>query len=208
MNTQSFSLFFLGDSTETLMFVKENLLFFAIIFAAIIGKLKEASKQNIFYVWLMYLVGTFFHETSHFLVSLISNGKPSWFSIIPKKVINKENGKKYYALGYVTNNNITWYNSFVISMAPLLLVLLSFLVYKNFFIFVPQNIFTILIYVFLIVALVFSSIPSSVDFANVFKSGNVITKVSAGTLLLYFIYHFTSYNYIENLFILTIGKFQ
>ena len=40
--------------------IENNLLYFTIIFAAIIGKIKESSKQNILSVWLIYLIGTFF----------------------------------------------------------------------------------------------------------------------------------------------------
>ena len=70
---------------ENILFnlIQDDLLFFTIILSAIIGKLKESSKNNIFTVWIMYLIGTFFHELAHLILTILTFGKPSWFSIFP-----------------------------------------------------------------------------------------------------------------------------
>lgn len=116
----------------------------------------------------MYLIGTFFHELAHFIVSFFTFGSPSWFSIFPSKTKDATTGTTSYTLGYVNNRRVRWYNVLFISMAPLLLLPLSYFVYKNFFLFFSHNIIGYILYVFIIITLIYSSIPSSVDFKNIF----------------------------------------
>lgn len=150
--------------------IDNNLLYFTIIIVAIIVKIKENSKRNMFSAWLSSLIGTIAHEMMHFIAALLTNGKPTKFSIFPSKQINKDTGRITYTLGYVYSKNFRWYNVFIISMAPLLLLPLSFYVYENFFIYFERNLYTYIIYIFTIISLLFSSIPSGKDFSNVFKS--------------------------------------
>ncbi len=167
-------------------FVSNNILFFAIAIAAITGKIKESSKQNRFTVWVIYFMGTFFHELAHFLVSLVTFGKPYWFSVIPHSEINKESGEKMITLGHVKSSNVRWWNVFFISMAPFLLLPLSYYVYLHFFDYIEMNLWTLILYVFTIVSLLFSSIPSGVDFKNVFNRdlpANIIIPVIFGAIL-------------------------
>ena len=60
------------------------------------------------------LFGTFVHELCHFIVALILNGKPIWFSIIPRREGNM------LVKGHVVCANITYYNALPIGLAPLL----------------------------------------------------------------------------------------
>lgn len=151
-------------------FIKEHLVFFLIVFSAIVGKIKESSKQNIYTAWIVYFFGTFFHEISHFVFSLISYGKPTWISLLPTVNKDEKNNTIGYTLGYVSSKNLRWYNAFFISMAPLCLLPLSFYLYQNFFFYFEENIYTYLLYIFCIVSLVFSSIPSKVDFLILFNN--------------------------------------
>jgi len=157
---------------ETVAFelIKEHLIFFLIVFSAIIGKIKESSKQNIYTAWIVYFFGTFFHEISHFIFSFISYGKPTWISLLPSINKDDKNNTIGYTLGYVSSKNIRWYNAFFISMAPLSLLPLSFYIYQNFFYYFEENIYTYLLYIFFIISLVFSSIPSKVDFLLLFSN--------------------------------------
>jgi hypothetical protein len=157
-------------------FFNANILYFAIMFAAIIGKIKESAKKNIYTVWIIYLVGTFFHELSHYLSSLFLNGRPNWFSIFPSKSMQAD-GTVNITLGYVNNQNLRWYNVFFIALAPLSLIPTSYWVYFNFFNFFDKNIFSFLIYIFLIVSLIFSSIPSSTDLKLVFNKYLVVNLI-------------------------------
>ncbi len=169
--------------------IENNLLYFTIIFAAIIGKIKESSKQNILTVWLIYFIGTFAHELMHLVVSLFTYGKPSWFSVVPSKTINNNGQVIGYTLGYVKSKNIRWYNVALISLAPLLLIPLSYLIYTDFFNYIDRNLYSYILYIFTIVSLLFSSIPSSVDFKNIFNGYKIILNLvplSIIFILLYF----------------------
>lgn len=160
---------------------KEHLPYYLIVISAIIGKVKESSKQSMFTVWIAYLFGTFFHEVAHFMLSLITFGKPTWFSILPSKSVDAT-GKIGYTLGYVKSENVRWFNVFFIAMAPFCLIPLSFYVYQYFFLVFNESIYTYILYVFIIVSLLFSSIPSSVDFSILFRNTKVyITNQSGNT---------------------------
>ena len=179
LNTNEHNLFIL---------IENNLLYFTIIFAAIIGKIKESSKQNILSVWLIYLIGTFAHELMHLVVSIITFGKPTWFSILPSKTINNNGQVLGYTLGYVKSKNIRWYNVALISLAPLLLIPLSYLIYTDFFNYIDRNLYSYILYIFIIISLLFSSIPSSVDFRNIFNGFTTILNfvpLSIVCILLY-----------------------
>lgn len=145
-------------------FIKNHQVYFFILAAAIIGKFKESSKQNIFTVWIIYLFGTFFHELSHYVVALITNGKPKMASLFPKKVNDS------YVLGHVQTHNVKWYNAFFIALAPFTLLILSFYVYLHFFDYVDESLLSYLAYIFIIISLVFSSMPSKADFRVIFFS--------------------------------------
>lgn len=178
---------FLGNQLLE-MHIEENLPYYTVLYAAFIGMIKEQSKTNIFFAWSVKFIGTFFHEMAHFIASLVFLGKPVGFSIFPSSSI--ENGKKYYTLGYVTSKNIRWWNVFFISMAPLMLLPLSFWVYGHFFEYFERSLFSYLLYIYVVVSLVFSSMPSSVDFGNLLN-GKII-------LNLYPIYFFVGYTLIIN----------
>jgi len=149
-------------------------LYFTIVMVAIMGKIKESSKRNMFSAWLIALVGTIAHEMMHLIAAFLTSGKPTKFSIFPSKQINNDTGRITYTLGYVYSKNFRWYNVFIISMEPLLLLPLSFYVYQDFLIYFEKNLYTYIVYIFTIISLLFSSIPSGTDFGNVFRSKNAI----------------------------------
>ena len=157
-------------------FMYSHMVFFAIIFAAFVGQTKEKSKRSMLYAWLVYFVGTFLHELSHFALSLIFNGKPIWFSVFPK-MLKDSSGNKSYLLGHVKSSNIKWYNVFFVSMSPFLLFFIAFYVYEHFFYYFTVSTISILAYIYLIVIISFSAIPSSVDFKNLHSSGNVVLNL-------------------------------
>lgn len=86
---------------EMEIFFLANPLYFSIIIAALIERLKETSKCNIVSVWAVFLLGTFFHELAHFLVSLFTFGQPVSFNILPKR--SKDNNT--IILGSVKSQN-------------------------------------------------------------------------------------------------------
>jgi len=117
----------------------------------IIGEILR--NKNTFFHFLYILPGTIFHELSHFIFGMLFFASPVNFSLIPKK---NENG---WTLGSVSFKNINFFNAVPISMAPLILVPLSYSLYQD------NN----LLIAFIIYECLFSSIPSSQDI-NVAKS--------------------------------------
>ena len=160
-----------------------NSMFFAIVLAAIFGKLFEGSRNSIYKMWVTFFVGTFAHELSHFLVGVVTLGFPYKFSIIPHRGAVENS----YVMGHVKCYNMKWYNRFWISMAPLLLLPLAFLVFKSYFNFFESNIHNFFIWIFILVSLIFSSIPSGADFNNL-KSGNLTLNLIGGFLGLLIVY--------------------
>jgi len=153
--------------SDKLYFLIVNYLPIFILVVLVIDRIKQASRQNIYTAWGAYLIGTFFHELSHLIISLIMNGKPVNFSLLPQKDKNDPN---IIILGYVSSNNIKWYNAIPISMSPLLLLVGVYFFDKYFFVHIPQNIYSIPIYLFLIISLIDSAIPSREDFRVAFSS--------------------------------------
>ena len=78
---------------------------------------KKLRKKFLFFIFV--LPGTIMHELAHFIMAILLNGKPSSFSLIPKKENNS------YTLGSVSCKNITFYNALFIGLAPLVLIPLS-----------------------------------------------------------------------------------
>ena len=70
--------------------------------------------------------GTLLHEFLHFIAGLITFGRPTGFSVIPRRVA------RGYALGSVRFAHVRWYNAWLIGLAPLLLLpmALSLLVWR------------------------------------------------------------------------------
>jgi hypothetical protein len=65
---------------------------------------------------LAVLPGTFCHELCHLCMGGLLNGKPSHFTVLPKRE------GRGYALGSVAFANVRWYNAFFLGMAPFLLL--------------------------------------------------------------------------------------
>lgn len=150
-----------------LNFMLENIYAYMIV-VIIIERLKRKSYSNLYSAWFVCLIGTFFHELMHYIVSKITNGKPNGFSIWPTETPDG------YVLGYVSNDNFRWYNKFLISMAPFLLFGILHLINNYYFKYFELNLYTQLFYIFLIVVFLDSAIPSSIDFNIAFGKLNFI----------------------------------
>ena len=97
----------------------ENQLFFSIFFSVLIIKAKYFSYKNIYIAGFVHIVGTFFHELSHYLVAIITTLKfPGGFSIFPKR----EGGKIVFGYVEIEKNRLNIVNSFLIGMSPLSLL--------------------------------------------------------------------------------------
>lgn len=156
-----------------------------IVFMSIIlllARFKHLAKRNIITISLFSLFGTFLHELAHYISSLLTNGKPSRFSVLPQK---SNNG---YTLGYIISRNIKWYNAFIISFAPLVLFILAYYLHTYFFMYLDKNIYTWILYLFLMINLIDSAIPSGQDFKVSFSNSGYIFPVLLS--LSYYIYSY------------------
>ena len=80
-----------------------------------------AAPKKWSWTWVMISwPGTVLHETMHWSMGKLLNGQPSELSVFPTRT---EEGMD---LGYVTFENLTWYNSLPIAVAPLLTVPLAY----------------------------------------------------------------------------------
>jgi len=132
----------------------------------VVERLKQLSKKNIISAWIVYFLSTFFHELSHYIVSLFTNGKPTKVSLLP----SRSEDKKSIILGYVESSNITWYNGFLVGMSPLSLLVGVYFIDIYFFKFFEESIVSFFVYLFLIIIFIDSSLPSSQDFKVAFSS--------------------------------------
>ncbi len=101
--------------------------------------------------------GTLLHEFLHFIAGLLTFGRPTGFSVIPRRV------SRGYALGSVRFAHVRWYNAWLIGLAPLLLLpmALFLLVWRvqGLHGFVLMEIF----WAYLLATLIYASMPSWPD---------------------------------------------
>lgn len=148
-------------------------------FILLIGLLlSRRFASNIYVYAFFHFIGTFIHEVLHFLVSLLLYGKPSKFSILPKK----EDGG--LILGSVAHSNLSWYNRLPIGLAPLLVWIPLFFVDMYYFSYFERNIYSMLGYSFLICVLIINSFPSSEDLRVAFGCvTGLIAYLILGTII-------------------------
>ena len=70
-----------------------------------------------------YLSGTILHELAHFFTGLVTNARPVRFSIFPRRGAGNQ-----WILGSVSFANIRWYNAAFVGLAPVLILLVPFLI--------------------------------------------------------------------------------
>lgn len=161
--------------------ISSNKDFFILLLIIAITRLRYLTSGNMIGVWIANFVGTFFHELAHLLISLLMFGKPTKVSLLPSKT------EKGYQLGYVESSNIRWYNALPISLAPLLLLVLAFYFNKLFFVYVDENIYTYIAYLFIIITLIENAIPSGQDFKVAFSNIGFIVYIAAAAAYLYYV---------------------
>lgn len=156
-----------------------NNIYMLIFLVMIIERIRVNSFRNIYTAYLFYFIGIFLHELSHFIVSFLTNGRPDTFSVFPKKMNNS------YIFGSVHSNNFQWYNRFLISFAPLLLLVVLYFMDKYFFLYFEDTLYTQILYIFLVIVLIDSSIPSSADFEIAFIGYSYVVWLSLICSLIY-----------------------
>ena len=105
--------------------------------------------------WMFAWPGTVVHESLHWTVGKIMGANPTSFSVLPKKGTN--------IIGEVNFTNITWFNCVPVTMAPLLAIPISYIIYGSFHI---MDVFTIsgILTVWIFSAVLALSWPTYIDF--------------------------------------------
>jgi hypothetical protein len=155
-------------------FNPEFFYFASLVVLVLIIRLKNYVLQNSnsVVVFFVYFFGVLAHELSHFIVSLLTLGKPVGLTVIPvrKELLLEEKRYIYWEFGHVVSNNTNFLNSFYIGLAPLLLVPVAYWIYVSFFEYIPFNGFSILFLHILVFVLLFNSLPSKTDIRVAFSS--------------------------------------
>lgn len=123
-------------------------------------------KSNVIYYGNPYIIliinflTTSLHEIMHYLIALILGGRPTGFSLIPKK--RKIGNLVYWEFGSVvayTNR----FNAFFIGIAPILNIVVAYFIWKYYFFYIKPNILSILFFYFVEWVLINNGIPSKQD---------------------------------------------
>lgn len=159
-----------------------------VFFAIIVMRIKELSKSSKYKVAFVFIIGTFLHETMHYLTAFIFTffRLPQGFSVFPKSTGDG------YVLGSVKidPSRLNWFNRAPIAMSPLLLLPLSLYAYNNGLNFYKQyyelNSLALFGFIFLITTLIVNSIPSNADFKVSVKSYSLYIWIVFISVILYF----------------------
>lgn len=130
---------------------KTIVLFLGILLIALLDRLKHR-----FWIFsLLAFPSTVLHELMHFVVALLTNGKPIAFNVIPR------NNGGSYKLGHVISSNPTWYNRGLIGLAPLFLIPMAWMLAH----WMPSkhNIWVGILYAYTLGSMLYGSLPSSAD---------------------------------------------
>ena len=120
------------------------------------------------------ILTTFPHELAHYIVAFITGGKPEGISLLPKKEI--ENGNIYWRLGYV-RAYIGKINGFWIGIAPIVWIIVGFLVAKYFFMYFEVNCMNTLLFYFIEYLCITNGIPSKQDLKVAFSSNLIVNLI-------------------------------
>jgi hypothetical protein len=122
--------------------------------AVIVGAALIKSNGGSRYFWILAWPGTVVHEILHYIVALITFGKPHNLVILPS---NESGGT---VLGSVQCGNLNWFNKIPVALAPLLAIPIAIVMMSLMkFSWTTGGIFN----AFIISSIVSSCVPSSVD---------------------------------------------
>lgn len=82
------------------------------------------ARRVFWLISLLALPGTMAHETCHWLLGKLLNGRPVRFTVLPRRE------GRAFVLGAVAFANLRWYNAFFVGMAPLLLLPAAYALFR------------------------------------------------------------------------------
>lgn len=112
--------------------------------------------------WFIAWPGTIVHELFHYITALLTMGSPNGFTVIPRTL---ENGGQ--VLGSVSCDNLNWFNSLPIGLAPLLGLPLG--LWMSTKIHMDWSI-SGLFWMWVIASIISQSLPSNADFRVAFAN--------------------------------------
>lgn len=133
--------------------------FYTILSVVLLMRMKYATYRSMWLSALVNIPGTILHEMMHFIVGLFLNARPCNFTVFPKKDVFTGD----YVMGSVGFRNVTFYNAIPSSLAPLLLLPLSFYINRYYLPLVPHSIIGYVVYVLLQTVIIENAIPSRAD---------------------------------------------
>ena len=148
----------------------EAILFLSVLIVALLDRLRHR-----FWIFSLFaLPSTVLHESMHFGMALITNGKPAGFSVLPHREGNS------YHLGHVLSRNFTWYNRGLISLAPLLLIPLAWACLA----WLPERTELMVgaAWAYLFGSMLYGSLPSTTDWQSAWAAPIITATIIAGML--------------------------
>lgn len=131
--------------------------FVSVVLVILIGRLKHLHCRSLWSAALVNFVGVVLHEMAHFAVAFVLGGRPTRFSVWPRRTVNG------FVFGQVVCARITFFNAMPIGLAPLMLLPMAWLIERNFFLYLPVTVVNYLIYLFLLVIVIENALPSTAD---------------------------------------------
>ncbi len=133
----------------------------------------RTGRAGSFWLICYALPGTILHELTHFLVALVTGGRPCGFSIIPRQregVLSDGSTRRVWVLGSVSLGNAGIFSAVPTAIAPLGLIVIAWFLYRHWFSWFPADTsHTIFLYL-VIYLFCYSAIPSRQDLKIAFSS--------------------------------------
>jgi hypothetical protein len=115
-------------------------------------------SARIFPIYILFVLpGTLAHELSHWCVALVTNAKPKLPSILPRRT------KAGWLLGQVVFSNPRWYNTALVTLAPLMLLPLAVWFYVDEIALLPLISVWHWLALYMAIAVAYSTLPSATD---------------------------------------------
>lgn len=133
-----------------------------VVLATIQGRIGRAGS-----VWMILfaLPSTFLHELAHYLVALVTGGRPSRFSVFPRSTIYQHpdgRTQKIWVLGSV-QSQMGLFSAFPTAVAPLVYIPAAFFLFQNWYDWYPSTLGSVMALYGISYLFLTSSIPSSAD---------------------------------------------
>lgn len=155
--------------------------FCGILLVLLLITLNHRSREcGIFIMGIWNFIGVALHEICHLLVGLVLFASPTGFSLVPK---SDGNGK--WVMGSVRFRKLNAVNSLPIGLAPLLLVVIAFMMYRHWNKWFAPSLGSILGLYFVVFLLLYESLPSAQDLKVAFNWKSIFLYGLLGTTVFF-----------------------